>query len=83
MRPAIKIGILAMVMIARLHAAGSRKAAMADITGAFEANSGVAVRRNFKQSRLLRQRIGQRESTDIFASTNNASLANLADRTTP
>ncbi len=74
----IKTGILAMAVMAppavaqeaHLHAAGSLKAAMTDIANAYEAYGSVTVHRNFGPSGLLRKRIEQGETAEVFASAN-------------
>lgn len=54
----------------RLHAAGSLKAAMNDISDAFEDSTGATVGREFGPSGLLRERIEGGEAAEVFASAN-------------
>lgn len=56
--------------MARLHAAGSLKAAMTDIADAFSRAHGVSVERTFGPSGLLRKRIEEGEAAEVFASAN-------------
>lgn len=55
---------------ARLHAAGSLRAAMTDIADAFEKAHGAKVERAFGPSGLLRQRIEGGEAAEVYASAN-------------
>ncbi len=87
MKSTLTAGLLAMTVTAqpalaqevRLHAAGSLKAAMIDITDAFEAATGATVARNFGPSGLLRERIEQGEPAEVFASANMRHPQTLAD----
>ncbi|WP_439594656.1 molybdate ABC transporter substrate-binding protein [Falsiroseomonas sp.] len=55
----------------RLAAAGSLRAALAEVSAAFEtAPGGVAVAQSYAPSGLLRQRIAAGEAFDVFASAN-------------
>ncbi|MCU0889625.1 MAG: substrate-binding domain-containing protein, partial [Rubritepida sp.] len=55
----------------RLAAAGSLRAALAEVSAAFEAApGGVAVAQSYAPSGLLRQRISGGEAVDVFASAN-------------
>jgi ABC-type molybdate transport system substrate-binding protein len=55
----------------RLAAAGSLRAALAEVSEAFaRAPGGVAVVQSYAPSGLLRQRIGQGEAFEVFASAN-------------
>ncbi|MDP3254604.1 molybdate ABC transporter substrate-binding protein [Bosea sp. (in: a-proteobacteria)] len=51
-----------------LHAAGSLRAALTEVTQAFTAQSGLAVKSAFGASGLLRERIAKGESAEVFAS---------------
>jgi ABC-type molybdate transport system substrate-binding protein len=53
-----------------LYAAGSLKAALSDVTKAFEQQSGNAVVTEFGPSGLLREKIEQGAGVDVFASAN-------------
>ena len=55
---------------ARLHAAGSLKAAMTEIADRFERDHGATVERTFGPSGLLRERIEGGEAAEVFASAN-------------
>jgi molybdate transport system substrate-binding protein len=61
-----------------LYAAGSLKAAMTDVAGAYEQQYGTGVAPAFAASGLLRQRIEQGEAPDVFASANMAHPQALA-----
>ncbi|MBU0723895.1 MAG: molybdate ABC transporter substrate-binding protein [Alphaproteobacteria bacterium] len=61
-----------------LRAAGSLKAALTEVTQAFEKQSGHAVRLDFGPSGLLRERILSGEPTDVFASANMAHPEDIA-----
>jgi molybdenum ABC transporter molybdate-binding protein len=63
----------------RLHAAGSLRAAMTDISDAFEAAHGGRVERTFGPSGLLRQRIEGGEAAEVYASANMRHPSALAD----
>ena len=54
----------------RLHAAGSLKAVMTEITEQYQSQTGTAFETAFGPSGLLRQRIEKGEITDLFASAN-------------
>jgi ABC-type molybdate transport system substrate-binding protein len=62
----------------RLYAAGSLKAAMTDIAAAFQQASGIAVAGTFGASGLLRDRIANGETAEVFASANMAHPQSLA-----
>lgn len=62
----------------RLYAAGSLKAAMADIAAAFQRESGIAVTATLGASGLLRDRIANGEKAEVFASANMAHPQSLA-----
>ncbi|MGQ3284198.1 MAG: substrate-binding domain-containing protein [Bosea sp. (in: a-proteobacteria)] len=51
-----------------LHAAGSLRAALTEVTQAFTAQSGLAVKPAFGASGLLRERIAKGEAAEVFAS---------------
>ena len=64
-----------------LYAAGSLKAAMADITKAFEATTpGVKIETTLGASGLLRERIEAGETAHIFASADTGHPKRLADQ---
>ena len=64
----------------RLHAAGSLKAALGEVSRAFEArNPGAKVEAHFAASGLLRERIEKGEPAHVFASANVAHPARLAE----
>lgn len=63
----------------RLHAAGSLKAALSDISDAFEKQTGATVLREFGPSGLLRERIEGGEAAEVFASANMRHPQILAD----
>lgn len=71
-------GTLAAEETVRLHAAGSLRAAMTDISDAFEKSHGVRVERAFGPSGLLRQRIESGEPAEVYASANMRHPARLA-----
>jgi len=52
----------------RVLAAGSLRAAIGEIAGAFSAATGIAIESGFGPSGLLRERIEKEEGTDLFAS---------------
>jgi molybdate transport system substrate-binding protein len=54
----------------RLYAAGSLRAALTEIAGAFKAETGIAVAGTYGASGLLRERIETGEPAEIFASAN-------------
>ena len=65
----------------RLYAAGSLKAAMADITAAFEAATpGASVETALGASGLLRERIEKGETAHVFASADTGHPKRLADQ---
>ena len=51
-----------------LHAAGSLRAALTEVTQAFTAQSGLPVKPAFGASGLLRERIAKGEAAEVFAS---------------
>jgi ABC-type molybdate transport system substrate-binding protein len=64
----------------RLHAAGSLKAALGEVSRVFEArNPGAKVEAHFAASGLLRERIEKGEPAHVFASANVAHPARLAE----
>ncbi len=63
----------------RLHAAGSLREAFTQIAEAFEREHGIRVALTFGASGLLRERIGNGEATDVFASANMEHPRALAD----
>lgn len=54
----------------KLHAAGSLRAAMTEISDAFEQERGIRVERAFGPSGLLRERIEGGEAAEVYASAN-------------
>jgi ABC-type molybdate transport system substrate-binding protein len=62
----------------RLYAAGSLRGAMSEIAAAFTAGGGPKVVKTFGASGLLRQRIGDGEPAEVFASANIAHPQALA-----
>ncbi len=65
--------------VARLHAAGSLRAAMTDIADAFERERGTRVERAFGPSGLLRERIEGGEAAEVYASANMRHPTTLFD----
>jgi ABC-type molybdate transport system substrate-binding protein len=64
----------------RLYAAGSLKAALTEVAGAFEAkNAGIKVEAEFAASGLLRERIEKGELAQVFASADVGHPAKLAE----
>ena len=63
----------------RLHAAGSLRAVMTELTQAFTASGGPRVESTFGASGLLRERIEKGEPTDVFASADVGNAQLLAD----
>jgi ABC-type molybdate transport system substrate-binding protein len=61
-----------------LHAAGSLRAAMTDLIGAFESEAGDRVEANFGASGLLKDAIAGGAKADVFASANMEHPAALA-----
>lgn len=53
-----------------LHAAGSLRAALDDLSGEFERRAGIRVERVYGASGLLRDRIAKGEPAQVFASAN-------------
>lgn len=51
-----------------LHAAGSLRAALLDIAGAFETETGISVSAQFGASGLLKDRLARGEAGEVFAS---------------
>lgn len=85
---AVFVAILAITMVAgtadakkavQLHAAGSLRAAMTDISNVFEAVHGGSVERAFGPSGLLRERIEGGEAAEVYASANMRHPTALAD----
>jgi molybdate transport system substrate-binding protein len=64
--------------VVRLHAAGSLRAAMADIAQAFTAAYGIRVEAVFSSSGLLRERFEKGEAGDVFASADMGNPLKLA-----
>ncbi len=62
----------------RLYAAGSLRAAMTEVAGAFTASSGMSVSTTFGASGLLRERIEKGEKADVFASADVGNAQALA-----
>jgi len=62
----------------RLYAAGSLKAVMGEIAEAFQKETGLAVAGTFGASGLLRDRIAQGETAEVFASANMEHPESLA-----
>jgi len=88
LRKIARLAALAAVMTAapalaqqpvRLYAAGSLKTAMTDIAAAFQRESGIAVFGTFGASGLLRDRITEGETAEVFASANMAHPQSLAN----
>jgi molybdate transport system substrate-binding protein len=81
----LALALLALPMTAkaetvRLYAAGSLKAALADVARAFEAkNGGLKVELEFAASGLLRERIEQGAKADVFASADLGHPTKLMD----
>ena len=69
----------ATIDMVQLHAAGSLRAAMTDISDAFEAAHGGSVERAFGPSGLLRERIEGGEAAQVYASANMRHPTVLAD----
>jgi molybdate transport system substrate-binding protein len=70
----------------QLYAAGSLRAAMIEVAGAFAASSGTSVSTTFGASGLLRERIEKGEKADVFASAdvgNAQALAGAARAASP
>ena len=69
----------------RLYAAGSLRAAMLEVSSAFERNAGIKVVGEFGPSGLLRDRIAKGERAEVFASANMEHPQSLArdGRATP
>lgn len=61
-----------------LHAAGSLRAALTEVTSAFSAETGVPVRAVFGASGLLRERIEAGEPAEVFASADRGNPEALA-----
>jgi len=85
MRRLLLLGALLLAMPAaaaepplRLHAAGSLRAALTEVTEAFRAAGGGPVQASFAPSGLLRDRIAGGEASDLFASANMAHPLALA-----
>jgi ABC-type molybdate transport system substrate-binding protein len=85
--PKLYIGaILAMTALApvqaqepvRLYAAGSLKAALTDVNSAFTKETGWSVAGTYGASGLLRDRIANGETAEVFASANMAHPQSLA-----
>lgn len=75
----MRLALLAAVLIAmpvhgentvRLYAAGSLRAAFAEVAAAFREKTGTQVAATFGASGLLKERIEKGESADVFASAN-------------
>jgi molybdate transport system substrate-binding protein len=62
-----------------LHAAGSLRPALTEIAGAFESQTGVAVKAKFGASGLLKEAIAGGEGAQVFASANIEHPQALAD----
>jgi molybdate transport system substrate-binding protein len=62
-----------------LHAAGSLRPALTEIAGAFENQTGVAVKAKFGASGLLKEAIAGGEGAQVFASANMEHPQALAD----
>jgi ABC-type molybdate transport system substrate-binding protein len=62
----------------RLHAAGSLKAALGEVTAEFSRREGLVVEQAYGPSGLLRDRIAEGEASHVFASANLQHPAALA-----
>lgn len=62
----------------RLHAAGSLRPALTEVSAAFTRAHDIAVRMEFGASGTLRQRFESGEAGDVFASANVDHLLSLA-----
>lgn len=84
--PLLAVGLLLMPITAsaetiRLYAAGSLKAALSDVTAAFEAvTPGVKVETTLGASGLLRERIEKGEAAHVFASADTSHPKRLAEQ---
>jgi ABC-type molybdate transport system substrate-binding protein len=91
MRAVVAVLLAAMTQAAgaqepvRLYAAGSLRAAMLEVSSAFERNAGIKVVGEFGPSGLLRDRIAKGERAEVFASANMEHPQSLArdGRATP
>ena len=77
---AVASSAMASAETVNLYAAGSLKAALGEVAGAFQArNSGVKVDAQFAASGLLRERIEKGEPAHVFASADVGHPAKLAE----
>jgi len=84
MRPVVAVLLAAMAHVAaaqepvRLYAAGSLRAALLEVGGAFERDAGIKILGQFGPSGLLRDRIAKGERAEVFASANMEHPQSLA-----
>ena len=72
--------VMACAETVRLHAAGSLKAALSEVSAVYEArNPGVKVEAQFAASGLLRERIEKGETAHVFASADVGHPTRLAE----